>query len=258
MVLSMSRLYEIAANTFLETIRNNILYLVMFFVIALIVLSIFVADWSVFARLQVMQDFGLATMSIAGLLLAVFIGVGMLGKEMSQKTVYHVVTKPVSRSVFVCGKFFGLFMTMACTFAFMSVFFLATLYYLGGTLNTQVILAVVLIWAEMSVMISAAVLFSTLTSPLLASIYSLAFYIAGHINDLLSLKLVEQKGSLYPALLKVIYFLLPNLEHFNVRDNVVYGIALPPSYFSYAIAYGVLYTSLFLILSCILFSKKDL
>jgi ABC-type transport system involved in multi-copper enzyme maturation permease subunit len=230
----------------------------MFFVITLIVLSVFVADWSVFARVQVMQDFGLATMSIAGLLLAVFIGVGLLGREVSQKTVYHVVTKPVSRATFVCGKFFGLFVTLVMTFAVMSVFFLLTLSFLGGVINRQVLLAVVLIWVEMSVMISAAVLFSTLTSPLLASIYSLAFYIAGHFNDLLSLKLVEQKGSLYPFLLRAIYFLLPNLEHFNVRDNVVYGLALPPSYFGYAVAYGVLYTTLFLILSCVLFSKKDL
>jgi Cu-processing system permease protein len=254
----MRRLYEIAANTLRETLRNNVLYLVLFFVIALIVLSVFIADWSVFARVQVMQDFGLATMSIAGLLLAVFIGVGLLGREVSQKTLYNVVTKPVSRSLFVCGKFFGLFSTLVLTFAVMSVFFLLTLYFLGGVINDQLLWAILLIWAEMSVMISAAVLFSTLTSPMLASIYSLAFYVAGHFNDLLSLKMVEQKGSLYPALLRVIYFLVPNLEHFNVRDNVVYGIPLPPPYFGFAIAYGVLYTTLFLILSCALFSKKDL
>jgi Cu-processing system permease protein len=254
----MRRIYEIAANTFLETVRNNVLYLVLFFVVGLIVLSVFVADWSVFARVQVMQDFGLATMSVAGLLLAVFIGVGLLGREVSQKTVYHVITKPVSRSLFVCGKFFGLLSTLVCTFAVMSVFFLATLHFLGGALHRQMLLAVVLIWVEMSVMISASVLFSTLTSPVLASIYSLAFYVIGHFNDLLSLKLVEQHDSLYPALLKSIYFLVPNLEHFNVRDNVVYGISLPPSYFPYAITYGILYTALFLMLSCVLFSKKDL
>jgi Cu-processing system permease protein len=252
------QVYEIAANTFLETVRNHVLYLVLFFVVALIALSVFVADWSVFARVQVMQDFGLATMSIAGLLLAVFIGVGLLGREVSQKTVYHVVTKPVSRSLFVCGKFFGLFATLVLIFSVMSLFFLVTLHVLGGAINGQVLSAVLLIWVEMSVMISAAVLFSTLTSPVLASIFSLAFYIAGHFNDLLSLKLVEQKGSLYPLLLKTIYFLLPNLEHFNVRDNVVYGLALPSSYFGYAVLYGVCYTTLFLILSCVLFSKKDL
>jgi Cu-processing system permease protein len=254
----MRAIFEIAANTFKETVRNHVLYLVLFFVVALIVLSVFVADWSVFARIQVMQDFGLATMSLAGLLLAVFIGVGMLGKEISQKTVYHVVTKPVSRVQFVCGKFAGLLTTMLLNYAVMALFFVATISSLGGTVQLQFIYAICLIWAEMAVIISASILFSTITSPLLASGFSLVFYIAGHLNDLLSLKLVEAKGSLYPALLTAIYYLLPNLEHFNVRDNVVYNIALPTSYYAFAVAYGVLYSALFLALSCVLFSKKDL
>ena len=251
-------IFEIAANTFKETLRNNVLYLVLFFVIALIILSVFVADWSVFARIQVMQDFGLATMSLAGLMLAVFIGVGMLGREISQKTVYHVITQPVSRNQFVCGKFAGLLATLLINYFVMSVIFLGTLMYLGGTIQVSLVYAILLIWAEMSLVISASIFFSTLTTPMLASIFSLAFYIAGHLNDLLSIKFVEAKGSLYPALLKVIYFVLPNLEHFNVRDNIVYGITLPQSYYGYAILYGILYTVLFLTLSCVLFSKKDL
>jgi Cu-processing system permease protein len=252
------QLKDIATNTLLETVRNHVLYLVLLFVIALIFLSVFIADWSVFARVQVMQDFGLATMSIAGLLLAVFIGVGLLGREVSQKTVYHVVTRPVSRAVFVCGKFSGLLATLLLAFSIMSVFFLGTLRFLGGTADSQVLLAVLLIWVEMAVMISAAVFFSTLTSPLLASVFSLVFYIAGHFNDLLSLKIVEQKSTLYSVLLQAIYYVLPNLEHFNVRDYVVYHLPLPGSFFGFAVLYGVLYTALFLILSCVLFSGKDL
>lgn len=254
----MRQLYEISANTFRETIRNQVLYIVLFFVLGLIFLSVFIADWSVFARIQVMQDFGLATMSIAGLLLAVFIGVGLLGKEVSQKTVYNVITKPVSRSIFVFGKFAGLFASLIMTFAVMSLVFAGTIFMLGGIVDKAMIWAVLLIWTEMSVMISAAVFFSTLTSPILASIYSLAFYIAGHFNDLLSLKMIEQKGSLYPVFLKAIYFILPNLEHFNIRDNIVYKIALPPSYFGFAFAYGIFYTMLFLLLSFAFFSRKDL
>jgi Cu-processing system permease protein len=254
----MRAIFEIAVNTFKETVRNHILYLVLFFVIALIVLSVFVADWSVFARVQVMQDFGLATMSLAGLLLAVFIGVGMLGKEIGQKTVYHVVTKPVSRVQFVCGKFAGLLTTLLLNYAVMAVFFIGTILYLGGTVHPQFVFAIGLIWAEMAVIISASILFSTITSPLLASGFSLVFYIAGHLNDLLSLKLVEAKGSLYPALLTLIYYMLPNLEHFNVRDNVVYNSTLPALYYVFALLYGILYAALFLVLSCVLFSKKDL
>jgi Cu-processing system permease protein len=254
----MRPIIEIASNMFKETIRNNVLYLVLFFVVALIVLSVFIADWSVFARIQVMQDFGLATMSLAGLMLSIFIGVGMLGKEMSQKTLYHVVTKPVSREQFVCGKFAGLFATLLLTYLVMSVVFLCTLAYLGGAITPPLVYAIFLIWAEMSVVISASIFFSTFTSPMLASFFSLAFYVAGHLNDLLSIKMVEAKGSVYPHVLKAIYYILPNLEHFNVRDNIIYGVGLPVSYYCLAIVYGILYTVLFLSLSCILFAGKDL
>jgi len=152
-------IFEIASNTFKETVRNNVLYLVLFFVIALIILSVFVADWSVFARIQVMEDFGLATMSLSGLLLAVFIGVGMLGREISQKTVYHVITKPVSRTQFVCGKFAGLLTTLLINYFVMSVIFLGTLKYLGGAIHVSLIYAILLIWAEMSLVISASIFF---------------------------------------------------------------------------------------------------
>jgi len=252
------KMLDIAANTFLETVRNNVLYLVLFFVIGLIVLSVFVADWSVFARIQVMQDFGLAAMSIAGLLLSVFIGVGLLGREVSTKTVYHIVTKPVSRTEFVCGKFFGLLFTLFLNFVIMALFFLITLKGLGGTVSPLLVAAIFLIWVEMSVVISASIFFSSVSSPMLASIFSLAFYIAGHLNDLLSLKIIENKGIAFTLLVKSIYYILPNLEHFNVRDNVVYGLSLPPGYFTYATLYGALFTALFLALSCVAFSKKDL
>jgi ABC-type transport system involved in multi-copper enzyme maturation permease subunit len=132
------------------------------------------------------------------------------------------------------------------------------LYLLGAALSLPLLLSVALILTEMSLVVSASILFSTMTTPVLASMFSLAFYIAGHLNDLLSLKMVERQGSLYPLLLKTIYYLLPNLEHFNVRDNVVYGMVLPSSYYGFAFLYGFLYTALFLFLSCLAFSEKDL
>ena len=134
----MGAIFEIAGNTFKETVRNRVLYLVLLFVLALIVLSVFVADWSVFARIQVMQDFGLATMSIAGLLLAVFIGVGLLGREMTTKTVYHVITKPVSRHQFVIGKFLGLLATLWLAYGIMTVFFCCTLFGLGAAVRLPI------------------------------------------------------------------------------------------------------------------------
>jgi Cu-processing system permease protein len=253
----MRAIYEIAFNTFKETLRNHIVYLVLLFVVVLIVLSVSFGDWSVFARLQVIQDFGLATMSLSGLLVAVFIGVGMLGREISTKTLYHVITKPVTRDQFVLGKYAGLLAVVTLNFVVMTVFFLGTIIYLGGNIHLPLLQAVACIGVEMAVMISAALFFSSITSTVLAAMFSLAFYIAGHLNDLLSIDIASQAWSLFPAILKVLYYLLPNLEHFNIRDNVVYNLGIPHGYVALAASYGALYVVLFLMLTCIIFRRKD-
>jgi len=257
-IIIMRSIFEIALNTIKETIRNHVVYMVLLFVVILILLSVSFGDWSVFARIQVIEDFGLATMSIAGLLLAVFIGVGMLGKEISSKTLYHVLTKPVARYQFIAGKYAGLLSVLALNYAIMTLFFMATLMFLGGHANWPLVSAIICIWTEMAVIISAALFFSSFTSPMLAALFSIAFYIAGHLNDLISINIASQKWSGFPLVLKTLYYLLPNLEHFNVRDHVVYNMALPRGFTEMAVAYGCLYVALFLIFSCILFDKKDL
>jgi ABC-type transport system involved in multi-copper enzyme maturation permease subunit len=255
----MRAIYEISLNTFKETLRNHVVYMVLLFVVILILLSVSFGDWSVFARIQVIEDFGLATMSISGLLLAVFLGVGMLGKEISSKTVYHVITKPIARYQFIIGKFAGLLAVLALNYAVMSLFFAGTLLFLGGHAGWMLASAIICIGTEMAVIISAALFFSTFTSSVLAALFSIAFYCAGHLNDLISIGIASKSWSLFPVVLKILYYLLPNLEHFNIRNHVVYHSALPTAgYTPLAVAYGGLYVILFLVLSCIIFRKKDL
>jgi Cu-processing system permease protein len=254
----MRAIYDIALNTFKETIRNHAIYMVLLFVIVLILLSVSFGDWSVFARIQVIEDFGLSTMSISGLLLAVFIGVGMLGKEISSKTVYHVITKPITRHQFIIGKFSGLLAVLILNYAIMSFFFIGTLIVFDGHVGWMFLSAIICIGTEMAVIISAALFFSTFTSSMLAALFSIAFYCAGHLNDLISVSIAAQQWSFFPVILKGLYYLLPNLEHFNIRNHVVYQSGLPASYAFLVVAYGGLYVVLFLFLSCIIFRKKDL
>ncbi|MBD3344276.1 MAG: ABC transporter permease subunit [Chitinivibrionales bacterium] len=256
----MNAIFQIAINTFKETIRNKVLYNILFFAIGLIFLSISFGEWSVFARVQVMQDFGLATMSIAGLLLAVFIGVGLLAKEIADKTLYSTLVKPIFRYTFVSGKFFGLLVTLAVNFAILTLIFWVIIIYLGGQATMPLFSAVLLIWIETALIVSVSIFFSTITTPMLAAIFTLAFYVIGHMNDFMELTLTAQT-SINPVienLLKIIYYLLPNLEHFNIREQVVYSVGVAPNYILFSFIYGVLYIFLFLILSCLIFTTKDL
>ncbi len=249
----------VAVNTFRETVRNKILYNILFVALGVIVFSVSLGDWSVFARVQVMQDFGLATMSLTGLLLSVFIGVGMLAREVSSKTIYMVVTKPVHRSSFIVGKFLGLLTLLLLDYLILSVFFWGAIWWMGGQAHATLLQAILLIWIEMAVMIAAALFFSSFSSgPVLAAILTAAFYVGGHLNDLVSIELLEGKQKALEGVLRAVYFLLPNLEHFNVRTAMVYGLELPAGYVPLACMYGVMYVVLLLYLSCLVFGRRDL
>ncbi len=254
-----SAVFTIAANTFRETVRNKILYNILFVAFGVIIFSVSLGDWSVFARVQVMQDFGLATMSLTGLLLSIFIGVGLLGREVSSKTAYMVLTKPVARASFIVGKFVGLLSLLLLDYVLLALVFWGAIEYMGGSVRADLLAAILLIGIEMAVMIAASMFFSTFSSgPVLAAILTMAFYVGGHLNDLVSVELLEGKQRVLTAVLKLVYFILPNLEHFNIRTAIVYGLDLPQGWIGLALWYGLMYVVLLLFLSCLVFERRDL
>jgi Cu-processing system permease protein len=254
----MRAVFTIALNTFRETVRNKVLYNILLVAGVALVLSMSFGDLSLFSRVQVMIDFGLATMSLTGLLLSVFIGVGMLGVEISSKTVYGALTKPLSREEFILGKFFGLISTLFINFALIALVFLFSIYLMGASVHFPVLYAVVLIALEMAVIVSSSMFFSTFTTPTLAAIFTIGFYVCGHLNDLTGIGLKQQQNIIWRTVLNILYYVFPNLEHFNIRTLVVYDMSIPHGYVASAVCYGVLYTFLLLIFSMIVFSRKDL
>jgi len=253
----MDIIFTIASNTFRETIRNKVLYNILLFVGIIIVLSVSFGEWSVFARVQVMNDFGLAAMSLSGLLLAIFIGSSLLGKEISGKTIYLTATKPIYRASIIWGKFFGVFLTLFLNFLIMSVVFGISLVASEGEISIMHIKALVLLITELGVILAFSLLFSVLSSPTLAAIFTIGFYIIGHFNDLVGIGDLEEKVWLVPFL-QAFNLLMPNLEFFNIRAAVVLGNPISTQYVLAAIVYGILFIAIALSLASLAFEKKDL
>jgi ABC-type transport system involved in multi-copper enzyme maturation permease subunit len=255
----MRTVYLVAINTFKETVRNKVLYNILLVAAVVLLLAMSFGDLSVMSRVQVMSDFGLATMSITGLLLAVFIGVGVLGAEIANKTVYGVLCKPVDRMQFIVGKFLGLFVALALNFILIALIFVATIWAMAGRApQAAIFYAVLLLMAEMSVVIAAAIMWSCFTTPTLAAIFTLSSYVAGHLNDLITLSADVQTNPFLKAVLTALHYVLPNLEYFNVRTTVVFGLTIADGHILFAAIYGLLYTALLLLVSSVLFDRKDL
>ncbi|MDR2694379.1 MAG: ABC transporter permease subunit [Chitinispirillales bacterium] len=255
----MRTIYLVALNTFKETVRNKVLYNILLVAAVVLLLAMSFGDLSVMSRVQVMSDFGLATMSLTGLLLAVFIGVGVLGAEIVDKTVYGVLCKPVDRIQFIVGKFLGLFVTLALNFLLIALIFVTAITLMTGRApQAEIFSAVLLLMVEMSVVIAAAIAWSCFTTPTLAAIFTLSFYVAGHLNDLITLGADAQSNPFIKAILVALHYILPNLEYFNIRTAVVFGLNMAPGHVSFAAMYGLLYTGLLLLISSVLFDRKDL
>jgi Cu-processing system permease protein len=254
----MNTIITIASNTFKETIRNKILYNILLVAAAALLLSLSFGDLSIFSRAQVMADFGLATMSLTGLLMAIFIGVGLLGVEISNKTVYGVLTRPVSRELFILGKFTGLCGTLLINFLLIAFVFFVSIRLLGVSVQGTLLYAVLLLAVEMALIVAASILFSVFTNPTLAAIFTIGFYIIGHLNDLMGVSAAHQQSPVWQIILKTLNAVLPNLEYFNIRTRVVYHLPIPDLYVAEAVLYGALYITLILLLAMAVFSRKDL
>jgi ABC-type transport system involved in multi-copper enzyme maturation permease subunit len=253
----MSRAAVIALNTFREAVRDRVLYLLLFFAGAAIGLSHVLSLLTVGDRLKVIMDVGLAALSFFGALMAVLIGTSLVHKEIDKKTIFTLMSKPLRRHEFLLGKFLGLVLTLLAMLSLMTAFFQAFLLLLGGGWNARVLLAALYIFLEMALLTSVAVLFSTFSTPILASLFSLSFFLIGHFSRGLQTLIRKAPSGFGRTALRALYLLLPDLENFNLKTEVVHGLPIPGKLLLNSAAYGLIYGLFILTLAVVIFRRRD-
>jgi ABC-type transport system involved in multi-copper enzyme maturation permease subunit len=253
------RILSVAANTFRETIRNKILYAILAFALFVIGLTFFLADLSVGDLARIIIDIGLASIHVFGVIMAVFLGISLISQEVDRKTVYLILSKPVKRFEFILGKTLGLSFTLALvTLAMTLVLFLVQLgYRYGGRAESGVFVAAAGIYMELVLLTCMATFFSTFTTSVLSAIFTLSLFLIGHVTNYLSVVGERTQAPMVRLGSRLLYYVLPNLEHFNWKNEVVYGGIVPLPLLGWAAAYLVCYGGCVLWLSCLLFSRKD-
>lgn len=252
------KIYSIALNTFKEVIRDKIFYTLVFFAVLLLGSSVLMSELSVGERVKIIEDIALGSMSIFGVIIAIFVGIGLVDKEIQKKTVYTIVSKPINRYQFLIGKYLGLCLTLAVYVLVMHMFFLVTLYFYAGMLTgLEMLPAVLLTYMELLVITATALMFSTFSTPTLSAAYTMAVFVIGHLtSDLLGL--ANKTGTAFTkGLLQVLYYVLPNLDNFNIRSQVVHAVDVKAGYILYAVCYGVIYVCLLLAVATTVFHNRD-
>ncbi len=262
----MLRILAIARNTFRENIRDRVLYNLILFALIMIASSIALGQLTLGHEDKVIVDLGLTSISIFGTLIAIFIGIGLVYKELERRTVYVLLAKPVHRSEFIFGKFLGLLLTLFVNTAIMTVGLMLTLMWHGG-IGLQGYLrllpAVYLILLSLTLTTAIALLFSTFSTPALSALFTFFLWIIGHFNfDLRAFGHMTKSAALQ-GVCGALYYVLPNFGNFEWVDsrNVIQAAAYYRPISAAAIAwvtiYGLLYCGVLLGLSVAIFSRRD-
>ena len=247
----MRAVVAIARNTFREALRDRVLYLFLGFALVLLASSKLFGLLTVGDEGKVIKDFGLAGIQLATMLIAVMMSVLLISREVDSRTVYNILAKPVRRWQFLIGKYLGLLATVAANLALMTAVYLREL-------DAGLLFAAAMTLLEMALLTAFATLFAVLTRPMLGSVFTLAVFVIGHVSEDIWLLTRHVHGGLVRPLVAAVYAVLPNLERFNFKTEVVHDLGISSGQVALTVVYGLAYTALVLVLACARFRSKDL
>ncbi len=252
----MKNIFVIAKNTFRETIRDRILYGILGFSLIYVAITVLLAKISLNDPV-VLKSFGLAGIYIFGSIITIFLGVSIIYKELERRTLYFVLSKPVSRLDVVVGKFLGLFTAIILTTLVMTVVYLGVIFYETGVLDALGLLAVFYQILEMGLFVALLVFFSTISTPLTSTIAAVMLIFGGHSFGAV-LRTAAQVGGIFYRFIQAVYYVFPNLEKFDIRISAVHGIAPSGASVLLTIIYAILYSAVLLGLANFFLKRKEL
>jgi ABC-type transport system involved in multi-copper enzyme maturation permease subunit len=257
----MNRIFSVALNAFREAVRDRVLYNLVFFALLMMAAAIFVGQISLGIESIIIVSLGLSAISIIGLLIAVFIGVGLVSKEIDKRTLYALLSKPIRRWEFLVGKFGGLVLTLTVNTAAMAAgLFLALLFVKHSMENsdTTVLVAVYFILLKLAIVVALALLFSCFTSQLLAILFTAGLYVAGlFVHEMRNLS-GSKVSPATQAFFSWISYIPPNFENFNVMAAAAHGKSVPGSLIVQNTAYAAIYCAIVLAVASVVFSRRNL
>jgi ABC-type transport system involved in multi-copper enzyme maturation permease subunit len=254
---SLDRILAIATNTVREAIRDRVLYTLLFFALALIGTGVLVSTLSYVEGDRILQDVGFAAIRVFAVAIAIFVGIGLIHREVDRRTIFTILSKPISRSEFLLGKYVGLLLTLWLQIAVMGVGFVVVSWLAGAPVGPVHMAALGLVGAEIAVVVALALLFSAFTSPMLASLFTAALWLIGHLSrDLRNLGAQSQLESVKRAT-ELLYRTLPDLGAFDLTVHATRAVPIAISDVAFPLLYAAGYATLLLVAATWIFERRD-
>ena len=210
--MSLGRIFVMATNVFREVIRDRILYIIGFYALLMVVVMQLLPQIAASTEDKIFLDFGLAAMNVLGLIVAVFVGTGLVSKEIEKRTVLALIAKPISRAEFIIAKHLGLSSVLALLIAVMTVIYLALLQFQGITYAlVSILLASVFLFLQLSLITAFALALGVFTSSVLATLLTFGVYLMGNFSqDLVNIGRISKNPG-FERVTQTLYLILPDL-----------------------------------------------
>jgi len=255
----MKRTYYIALNTYRELVRSKVLYSVLCFAALMVLASSLFGSVTIGDQVRVIKDFGLMSISLFSVAYAVISGSSLLHKELEKKTIYNILSKPVLRSEFVLGKYFGMLVTTSLMALLMATGLSAFAFLFEGSFDVLLFTATSYMILELVIVCAAALFFSSVVvTPMLAGIFTFCIFLAGRSVSYLHFFMTEgEEQGLVTYAMDALYLILPHLDQLNIMNDVVYGIQPEAGHFFWSLIYSASYAAVLLILASVMFQKRE-
>jgi ABC-type transport system involved in multi-copper enzyme maturation permease subunit len=270
--MSFGRIGLVAWHVFKESVRDRVLYAIGAFALVLVAGSVLIGQITAGQDLKIIKDLGLATIEIAGALMTIFIGVGLVSREIDRKSIFSLLAKPLPRWQFVVGKYLGLVLTITVNLWAMAAALyvvLAWQYWISPenvraswtapAVDPRLLLVVVMITAEMALLTAIALLFSTFSSSaLLSVVFTVGIYVSGLASaDLRRFGDIVDVHPAVAAFVSAIGWALPAFSEFDIKSQIVHGLPVALGLVAAMVGYAVIYATSAVALSVALFSRRE-
>ena len=253
----LSVVWTIAKNTYKEIIRDRLLYGILVVALLITASTFFLATISLDQNGRVLENLGPAFIQVFAALICIFVATTSMSKDEERRALYLLFSKPISRSQYILGKFVGMVLLLLTTLLILGGLFILGLAFIERGIIANVVIDLCFTFLEVSLLSALAILFASFASSLNATLYSIALFVIGHSLGALKDYASTLGNQVAFDLLKVCYYLLPNLEKFDMRRSLLYGLALPKDAVAWSLVYWVVYTGLLLFLAMQVMRQRE-
>jgi ABC-type transport system involved in multi-copper enzyme maturation permease subunit len=258
--MNFGRIFVLAKNVFLEMVRDRILYIIGFYALILVGAKFILPELAAASEDKMLLDFGLAAMSVLGTIIAIFVGTGLVNKEIEKRTILVLISKPVSRSEFITGKFFGLSAVLAVLITIMTGLYLICLQIAQINYSLpSILIAIAFLLLQLCLITAVAITFGVFTSSLLATALTFGIYLMGNTTqDLLKLGGINGNSGI-KHLTQALYLILPDLSRLDLKNSAIYGLQALPNQTTLLTnaGYGLFYSTMLLAIAILIFSRRE-